>query len=193
MDEHTSVERKLKKDIHLKNLLRKDLVSHMEKAQTWREQLGHIRNNRRSRRIRDSIARYDGFVDELRGYILPMLEDLEKRIGEEMSFSEEEISGFKEDVTSEKSAVESARGAFEKARNALESAESDKDRLSAEETAAIRQAYSQAFRALRMERHRLETASEELKSELRDRDFFERELKRIFVEKHFLAGESTDA
>ncbi|MBN1435166.1 hypothetical protein JW921_10435 [Candidatus Fermentibacterales bacterium] len=190
MEEHTRAERNLKRDIHLKNLLRKDLLSHMRQVQDWREKLQKTRNNRREKKTRESLLRYSGYIDELKGYLLPMLDDLEKRIGDEMSFSEKEIAGFKTDVTQEKKAVAEARKAFESAQAALKEAE--RKEVPPEEVAETRKAFSGAYKALRLERHRLDSAADELQSEYKDKDFFSRELKRIYVERHLIVPDSSE-
>lgn len=192
MDEHTRVERILKRDIHLKNLLRKDLLGHMGQVHTWQDKLSSVKNNRREKRLRGSIARYAAYIDELRGYLVPMLDDVESRIKAEMSFSEEEIEGFRGDVEKEKLAVLEARKAFEQARSALEEAEGRSGDGREEDMAALKQTFSGAYRALRLEKHRLDDASGELESEFRDKDFFEQELKRIFLEKQLFADSSSN-
>jgi hypothetical protein len=191
MDEHTRIERDLKRDIHLKNLLRKDLLGHMGQVHTWHDRLRSLKNVRRERRLKGSIARYATYIDELRSYLVPMLDDVEDRIRTEMSFSEEEIEGFRADLEKEKLAVVEARKAFDLARAALEQAEGRPGEGKEEDMAALKQTFSGAYRALRLEKHRLEDASEELESEFRDKDFFAQELKRIYLEKQLFADSSS--
>ena len=101
-----------------------------------------------------------------------------------MDFSVEEIAEFQKEVKEESLQAAEARKAFEKARALLQSTE---EKAEPEELKAAREAYSKAFKAFRLEKAELEQAEEELKSELRDREIFKRELKRIMVERHFMS------
>ncbi|MEN8209759.1 MAG: hypothetical protein ABFR50_10975, partial [Candidatus Fermentibacteria bacterium] len=125
-----------------------------------------------------------GFIEDMRTFLVPLLDELEEGIKEEMSFSEDEINEFKQEVQEESVLASEARIAFEKARDASDKAQDSK--LPPEELAALKEAYSKAWRAFRLEKHRLDEASDELKSEQTDKEIFKMELKRIHVERHFI-------
>lgn len=184
MNEHNSVEKKLKTDIHYKNAVRKDLVDSIRQLHDWQEKLNRIHNIRKEKKLIKTVARYRGFIEETRAFLAPLLDELEENIKEEMSFSEEEISEFKGEVKEETKLASEARVAFEKARDASEKAEDKK--LEPEELKILKEAYSKAWRAFRLEEHKLEEAQDELKSEEVDKEIFKRELKRIHVERHFI-------
>ncbi len=184
MSEHTALERRLKTDIHFKNAIRKDLVESVRQLHDWQEQLSQIHNIRKEKKLRKTVERYRGFIEDMRTFLSPLLDEIEENIKEEMSFSEDEIKEFKEEVKEETVLATEARIGFEKARDAAEGAEDKK--LEPAELAVLKQAYSKAWRAFRLEKHKLEEAREELESEKTDREIFKRELKRIHVERHFI-------
>ncbi len=184
MNQHNTQERKLKSDIHFKNELRRDLAASLNQLHTWQEKLGDIRNIRKGKKLGTTVERYVSYVHELKQFLVPVLDELETRIKSEMDFSVEEIAEFQKEVKEESLQAAEARKAFEKARALLQSTE---EKAEPEELKAAREAYSKAFKAFRLEKAELEQAEEELKSELRDREIFKRELKRIMVERHFMS------
>ncbi len=184
MDQHTAVERRLKTDIHFKNTIRKDLVESVRQLHQWQERLGTVKNVRKEKKLRRSVERYREFIEDVRSFLEPLLDELEKNIREEMDFSEEEIRRFAEEVKEESKLAAEAREAYEKAKAAAEKAADGK--LSPDELAALKKSYSKAWRAFRLEKHRLEDARKELKSEEMDKKIFEMELKRIQVERSFI-------
>ncbi len=184
MNEHNTVERKLKTDIHYKNAIRKDLVNSIRQMHEWQERLNQIHNIRKEKKLKRTLERYRGFIEEMRTFLSPLLDELESSIKEEMSFSEEEIREFQQEVQEETKMATEARIAFEKARDTSKAAENEK--VEPETLAALKEAYSKAWRAFRLEKHKLEEAREELESEEIDKEIFKRELKRIHVERHFV-------
>jgi len=184
MNEHTTLEKKLKTDIHYKNAVRRDLVDTIRQLHAWQEKLNTIHNTRKEKKLRNTVARYRVFIEEMRAFLSPLLDELEENIKNEMSYSEDEINEFKLEVKEETELASEARVAFEKARDAAD--KTDNEKLPPEELAALKEAYSKAWRAFRLEKHRLEEAQDELKSEEIDKEIFKRELKRIHVERHFI-------
>ena len=186
MNKHNIQERKLKSDIHFKNELRRDLAASLNQLHTWQEKLGDIKNIRKGRKLGTTVERYASYVHELKQFLAPVLDELETRIKSEMDFSQDEIAEFQNEVKEETLQAAEARKAFDKARELLQSTQ-EKKQAEPEELKAARLAYSKAFRAFRLEKAELENAEEELRSELRDREIFKRELKRIMVERHFMS------
>ncbi len=187
MNDHTAEERRLKTDIHMKNALRAELSRSLGMLNTWQNRLHGLRNVRKAGKLAETVARYGDYVNGLREYLVPVLDELEARIRDEMKFSDEEISRFRQEVSEETREAEAARSAFQQAREALERLQAD-DKADNEALAAARNAYSKAFRTFRLEKRRLRRAEEELSSELTDRDIFKAELKRIMVERAFVNG-----
>lgn len=186
MNQHNVQERKLKSDIHFKNELRRDLAASLNQLHTWQEKLGDMKNIRKGKKLGTTVERYASYIHELKQFLVPVLDELETRIKGEMDFSEEEIAEFRKEVKEETVQAAEARKAFDKARELLQSTE-EKKQAEPEELKAAREAYSKAFKAFRLEKAELEQAKEELQSELRDREIFKRELKRIMVERHFMS------
>lgn len=187
MTDRTAQERRLKTDIHIKNALRAELHQSLQQLKVWQDRLHETRKTRRSRKLEETVVRYAGYVNDLREYIAPMLDDLEARIKAEMHFSEEEIAQFQQEVQKESLEAGEAREAFLKAREALEHLE-EKDKAKPEELQAARALYRKAFRTFRLEKTQLDRAKGELQSELVDRNIFKAELKRIMVERSFISG-----
>lgn len=185
MNDHTVAERRLKTDIHYKNTMRRDLVYSVRRLHDWQEELSKIQNKRKEKKLLGTVKRYKDFIVDMQSFLAPLLDELETAIKEEMDFSEEEIVQFKNEVKEETDLATKAREAFTKARENVET--NDETKLEPEELAALREAYSKAWRAFRLEKHRLEEAQTELKSEQTDRKIFELELKRIHVERHFIS------
>lgn len=187
MENRTSEERRLKTDIHMKNALRGELSRSLTQLHVWQDRLHEIRNTRRSRKLTETVTRYADYVNDLREYIGPMLDDLEARIKAEMKFSEDEIKQFRTEVGQETSEAAAAREAFMKAREALEHLQAD-EKAKPEELNAAREGYRKAFRTFKLEKRQLKEARSELSSELVDREIFKAELKRIMVERTFVNG-----
>jgi len=182
--DHNITERKLKTDIHFKNALRKDLVETVQQLHSWQEKIHSLNNIRKTKKLQQTVRRYADFVEDLRAFLSPLLDELESRITTEMEFSEEEIQQFTGEVKEETMLAAKAREAFARAKEALGDVEEKK--IDREELDKLRQDYSAAFKAFRLEKHKLIEAEEELQSELVDREIFKLELKRILVERHFI-------
>jgi len=182
--DHNITERKLKTDIHFKNALRKDLVESVQQLHSWQEKIHSLNNIRKTKKLQQTVRRYADFVEDLRAFLSPLLDELESRITTEMEFSEDEIQQFTDEVKEETMLAAKAREAFTRAKEVLGTVDKKIDK---EELDKLRLDYSAAFRAFRLEKHKLIEAEEELQSELVDREIFKLELKRILVERHFIA------
>lgn len=187
MSSRTAEERRLKTDIHTKNALRRELNQSLKQLHSWQEKIHELGNTRRVRKLADTVARYAAYVDDLREYLAPMLDDLEVRIKEEMKFSEGEIAQFRDEVKEESVQAAEAKAAFRKAREVLEHLKED-DKARPEQLKEAREAYRKAFRTFRLEKRQLSQARGELESELVDKEIFKAELKRIMVERSFISG-----
>ncbi len=186
MNQHTVQEKKLKSDIHDKNELRRELAFSLNQLHSWQEKLVTISNIRKEKKLNRTVVRYANYIHELKLFLTPVLDELETRIKTEMDFSVEEIEQFRGEIKTEAAEAAQARKAFENAKKILESTE-EKKQVEPEELASARQAYSKAFKAFRLEKAELDNVKKELESELRDRDIFKLELKRIMIERHFMA------
>ncbi len=186
MNQHNTLEKRLKSDIHDKNELRRELAFSLNQLHSWQEKLITISNIRKEKKLNLTVVRYASYIHELKLFLTPVLDELEGRIKSEMDFSVEEIEQFRAEVKTETEQAAQARIAFENAKKLLEGTE-EKKQAEPEELAVARQAYSKAFKSFRLEKTELDTAQKELASELRDREIFKLELKRIMIERHFMA------
>ena len=186
MNQHNVQEKRLKSDIHDKNELRRELAFSLNQLHSWQEKLVTISNIRKEKKLNRTVVRYAHYIQELKLFLTPVLDELEQRIKTEMDFSVEEIEQFRIEVKSETEEAAQARVAFENAKKILESTEVKKE-AEPGELAAAKLAYSKAFKAFRLEKAELKEVKEELASELRDRDIFKNELKRIMIERHFMS------
>jgi NAD+--asparagine ADP-ribosyltransferase len=184
--DHNITERKLKTDIHFKNALRKDLVESVQQLHSWQEKIHSLNNIRKTKKLQQTVRRYADFVEDLRAFLSPLLDELESRITTEMKFSKDEIKQFTDEVKEETMLAAKARDAFTRAKEALGDVE-EKTKIDREELDRLKQDYRAAFRAFRLEKHKLIEAEEELQSELVDKEIFKLELKRILVERHFIS------
>jgi len=186
VNQHNVVEKRLKRDIHDKNEIRKELAFSLNQLHSWQEKLVTLKNVRKAKKLNRSVVRYAHYVHELKLFLTPVLDELEARIKTEMDFSVEEIEQFKAEIKTETEQAVAARVAFDNAKKLLDDTEGEKE-ITPEELATARTAYSKAFKAFRLEKVELESAKEELASELRDKKIFQAELKRIMIERHFMS------
>lgn len=186
MNQHTVQEKKLKSDIHDKNELRRELAFSLSQLHSWQEKLATISNIRKEKKLNRTVARYANYIHELKLFLTPVLDELEVRIKTEMDFSVEEIEQFRSEIKTEAAEAVQARKAFENAKKILESTEAKKQ-IEPEELASAKKVYSKAFKAFRLEKAELDNVKKELESELCDREIFKLELKRIMIERHFMA------
>lgn len=184
MNEHTKVERKLKTEIHYKNTLFRDLAAGVHLLHEWQTKLAGIKNVRKEKKLRGSIERHIEFLDNLKEYLSSHIDEIESSIREEMKFSETEVKELHKELDADKKLAETARVAFRKAKANAEA--SDSDKLEPGELEILHSEYSKAWRAFRLETHKLEEVQTELKAEEQDKIIFSQELKRIILERHFL-------
>jgi hypothetical protein len=94
--EHNPVERRIKKDIVIKNTLRKQLQKDINLVMKWTTQLKSSNNNRIKKRCVDNIKRFSGKIEKNKKTVLNMIDDLEKRIDEEIKVSKTEVKQLQE-------------------------------------------------------------------------------------------------
>ena len=174
MDVHTAKERRLKSDIVENNVLRRELEKRISKVRLWTEEIAGSKNHRRKKKLQQSVTRYQACVDDLKQELLLKDEDLEKRIKEEMAYSEDEIKVFQADL--EKHVKE-----LRKIEASLEAAKKEKHVPKAEEQAAVKKVHLRKL--LKQEAKKIKLDEKELVSEERDEAIFTHELKRIALDR----------
>ncbi len=115
-DKHTSAERRLKRDIIVKNEIRKDLEKRMSLIRRLSRKLRKCKNRRNITRSSSTIKRHCYKTAQLRVELLQRNEDLEKRIKKEMKYSEKEINDFKTQLDKEKREMEEARSKLKRSK-----------------------------------------------------------------------------
>ena len=115
MDTHTTKERQLKSDIAEKNALRRELEKRLARVSRWREDVAQTKNHKRKKKLESTIARYQTTIEDLKQQLLCMNDALEKRIKEEMAFSEDEIKAFQADLEKHSKELQKIRVALTEA------------------------------------------------------------------------------
>ena len=174
---HTPVERRLKADIIGKNIVRRDLERSTFLIRRSREKLRKCRNHRHASRYGSTVRRHQRRIEELRVELLQRNADLEKRIMQEMKYSENEVEEFKTQLKKEIEEMEEARSGLAKikaAQKTLEKIEDQQD-TAKEITRATRRLFRETADVKRIEK--------EVSSEQRDEMLFTQELKEIEIDR----------
>ncbi len=90
----TIIERKLKQDIHEKNLLRSEIERHLRSISRWKDKLINLKSFKGQRKYADSIKRYISEIESLRAGLNKMNEVVDKHIREVGKFSDSEVKAF---------------------------------------------------------------------------------------------------
>lgn len=87
-------EKKLKQDIHKKNLLRREIEKHLESISRWKDKLVNLKSFKGQRKYADSIKRCISEIESLRASLNKMNDVMDKRIREVGKFSDSEVKEF---------------------------------------------------------------------------------------------------
>ncbi len=90
----TIIEKKLKQDIHKKNLIRSEIERHLGSISRWKDKLINLKSFKGQRKYTDSIKRYISEIESLRASLNKMNEDVDKHIREVGKFSDSEVKKF---------------------------------------------------------------------------------------------------
>ena len=204
--EHNIIERKIKSDIILKNTIRKRLARNIRKVSDWAERVEKANNNRIKSKFEGNIERYLPMIRDSRKVVLGLIEDLERRIVDEMKFSKKEMEELKAAKKKEYEELVAAQKLLLKAGNGTLSDEeiSEITGKSIEDIVAQREAASaeekgkkplfarefllaKAEKIVKAEKKDADSVEEELSSEEKDKKIFERELARMALEREILS------
>ena len=195
--DHNRIERKIKTDIVSKNTLRKKLQHKLYQIQKWQKQIKTGSSLRLKNKFIKSIRRVLPKIKNLKSEVFLMIEDLEKRIPEELKYSESEISQLKDQYQKEYQQMVEAQQSLFKAQagklskdekidiagtsiNALEKNEAGKVIFPKEFLLA------KITKKLNTETKDVKKAEKELTSEEKDKVLFQGEIKRMTMEKEIL-------
>ena len=90
----TIIEKKLKQDIHKKNLIRSEIERHLGSISRWKDKLINLKSFKGQSKYADSIKRYISEIENLRASLNKMNEDVDKHIREVGKFSDSEVKKF---------------------------------------------------------------------------------------------------
>lgn len=88
------IEKKLKQNIHKKNLLRREIEKHLESVSRWKDKLINLKSFKGQRKCADSIKRYISEIESLRASLNKMNGVMDKHIREVGKFSDSEVKEF---------------------------------------------------------------------------------------------------
>ena len=177
----SSVERRLRTDIEERHRLRNELEKNRSVMARLTRRLEQTRKKRLNRRYSATIERLNAETEMLKYKLNEMNVELQKRITDEMEFSEEEVQSFTDQYQkeyAEMAETETKLKAIEEGE-----AEPDVEEESEEEESVPREAIvARTRRMLKRERRIVEEIQREISSEERDKTFFSRELQQIMAE-----------
>ena len=177
---HSSPERRLRADVEKRYELKNELTKKrlLINRLTWK--LRHTKKRRLNNRYSATIKRLNAETGTLGRKLNEMNVELQKRIMEEMEFSEEEIRNFSEQYQKEHAEVQEMESRLKAIEE--ETVEPDVEETSEGEAAPKGAVAERTRRILRRERRTVEGIQREIDSEERDKVFFTRELRQITAE-----------
>ncbi len=106
----TAIEKKLKQDIHMKNLVRSEIEILLGDVSRWKDKLVNLKSFKGQRKYTDTIMRYVAEIEKLREGLNTMNEYVDKHIREVGKFSESEVKEFTSKLEKNISEVEAGNG-----------------------------------------------------------------------------------
>ena len=177
---HSSVEHRLRADIEKRHRLRDEIKKRQSIITSLTRKLAHTKKKRLNNRYSVTIKRVSAEVEMLEHKLNEMNLDLQKRIMDEMEFSEGEAQDFREQYEKERTGIletESRLKAIEE-----EPAEPDAEETSEDESPSKEAIVARTKRMLKRERRAITGIQREMNSEERDQMLFIKELKQIAAE-----------
>ena len=110
----TIIEKKLKQDIHMKNLIRSEIEMLLGDVSRWKDKLINLKSFKGQRKYADSIKRYISEIEKLRAGLNKMNEYVDKHIREVGKFSDSEVKEFTSQLEQKISEIEAGDGSEEK-------------------------------------------------------------------------------
>jgi uncharacterized phage infection (PIP) family protein YhgE len=110
----TIIEKKLKQDIHEKNLIRSEIEILLGDVSRWKDKLINLKSFKGQRKYTDSIKRYISEIEKLRAGLNKMNEYVDKHIREVGKFSDSEVKEFTSQLEQKISEIEAGNESEEK-------------------------------------------------------------------------------
>jgi len=177
---HRSIEHELRADIEEKHNLRNEIGKKQSLVTQLTRKLEHEKKRQLNKRHSATIKRLSAEIETLKCKLNEMNLDLQKRITDEVKFSEEEIRSFDDQYKKEYAEMMETQSKL----NAIEEGtmEPEVEGESKEESVPKEAIVARTKRILDRERRIVDGIQKELSSEERDRVLFARELKQIMAE-----------
>ena len=102
----TIIEKKLKQDIHEKNLIRSEIEILLGDVSRWKDKLINLKSFKGQRKYPDTIRRYIFKIEKLRAGLNKMNEYVDKHIREVGKFSDSEVKEFTSQLEQKISEIE---------------------------------------------------------------------------------------
>lgn len=102
----TIIEKKLKQDIHQKNLIRSEIEYLLGTVSRWKEKLINLKSFQGQSKYGDSIKRYVSEIEKLRASLNKKNEAVDKQIREVGKFSDSEVKEFSSQLEQKISDIE---------------------------------------------------------------------------------------
>lgn len=102
----TIIEKKLKQDIHQKNLIRSEIEYLLGTVSRWKEKLINLKSFQGQNKYGDSIKRYVSEIEKLRASLNKKNEAVDKQIREVGKFSDSEVKEFSSQLEQKISDIE---------------------------------------------------------------------------------------
>ena len=207
---HNIVERKIKQDIVKKNTIRKQLTGEVRKVVRWAELLKTTVNRRKRKKYVKNIERYVPQITKNKKIVIDLIDSLEKRMKDELLYSEKEISELKQTYKKEYEEMIKVRKILIKAKEGSLSEKEIEEIAGATITNIIKQQDKQdkqdkagdswekeiiipkevllakAQKKLNKEAKDVKKVDKELDSEEKDKILFQNEIKRMILEREIL-------
>ncbi len=110
----TIIEKKLKQDIHMKNLIRSEIEILLGYVSRWKDKLINLKSFKGQRKYTDTIKRYISEIEKLRAGLNKMNEYVDKHIREVGKFSDSEVKEFTSQLEQKISEIEAGNGSEKK-------------------------------------------------------------------------------
>lgn len=191
--QHNPIERKIKADIIEKNTQRKILEKDINMVKKWNELISKTSSIRKKKKYLNGIKRYAEYIQNGKTIVTNMIKDLEKRIKDEMKYSEKEIKDLQDSYKKEYDELVTAEEKVMKAKSGTLSDEEKKsligiifDENGKEKKLPKEYVIAKAMKKFKKEMKDVKDVHKEITSEEKDKALFENELKRMSVEKELL-------
>jgi chromosome segregation ATPase len=174
---HSSIERRLRDDISDRHILRNEIRRKRSLAAKLAGKLERAKKKRLNNRYSATVERLSVEAEELERELNEVNLDLQKRIMDEIEFSEKEIQSFTDQYEKEQAEIAETESKLKAIEEGTEKPDDEEEDVPSKGAIAAR-----TRRMLSRERRIMAGIQKELSSEERDRMLFKKELQQIAAE-----------